>query len=313
MENNNQNNPYQGEVAPENNSTQNGSGTANGGNPYVQQGYAPRGNAPQPNPYQGQNNSYQTPNNSYQASNNPYQAPNNPYQASNNPYQQTGPAQGNPPPYQQGPAGPMPGNQGYPGPQGYGVPQGQAYKQPKPKQKIVLGDLFSRLFSKQPYGIFKIDLDTVSLVLILVIYAVFSSLARTGINYYYYSYIWSIGRFGSFMLIGFLSILTCAAVLAAMFGYGVLIQGKGGDKKAKMKLVIDSLAASALVPIALYILASIFSFFWSMGYMILNSAALILHMVMFFDGLEIKLGKKSGQLWHKVALIAVVSVIVSII
>lgn len=268
MENNFQHNSYQGGTESAGNPQNNaGAGASYGGNPYQKQGYAPYGNSP---PAGNQQSSGQ--NTAYQQTGNPYQQA-----QSNNTYGQ-----------------------------GYRAPGEPQQKPAQPKEPLVLLDLFKRLFSNQPYDVFKVKIDKISLLLILLMLVFFSALSKAGIRYPIYQYSWYLSGFVSFLLVGIVSFVLYAAVLAAMFGYGVLIQGNTGDKKAKMKLVIDAIAASALVPIALYLFSSLFAFFWRGAYSFLSYTALFSHLMLFIDGLEVKLGKKSGQLWYKVALIAVV-------
>lgn len=203
-------------------------------------------------------------------------------------------------------------DQSYHGQSYQGQPQGQPYQGQgqaqfikKPKEPFALGKMVQALFSSQPYNVFKVQQDKLSTILILALAILFGSLSNAGSAYRMFSWKFYIGNTAAFFLVLLFSLISFAILYGAMFGYGLLIQGKDGNSKIKSKTTLETLAASTIPTVALYVLAFIFSFFWGGGYGFLAYAGLFINIILYLEGLELKLGEKANKFWYKIALVAV--------
>ncbi len=218
----------------------------------------------------------------------------NPY-AQNNPYTQVNQQQQT---YSQSNQGYSPNNQ-----------YAQPVPYPKTKEPFQLGKVMQLMFSPKPYEMFKMKLDTLSMILLLALSVFFTALA----NYrrIYYSITTSFVRFNFwFFLLAFLiSIFVILLIKGAIFGYGILLQGKAGTGKQRSLLSIETLALAVIPSIIFNFWAFIFSFFWYTGWAVFSMLGLISMLLLFLDGLELRIGKKLNTYWYKIALLFVVVVL----
>lgn len=179
-------------------------------------------------------------------------------------------------------------------------------QQSKPKNDLVLGNVFKRLFSGNPYSVFELKLDLISIIVLLVAAIGLAGLATFRSMFFLFRYPMYMGGFISFVLSFILSAISMILIYGVMFGYGHLIQGKKLNLKQNSMPILDTLALAVIPSIIFYFFGFLFSFFWSGGWNLFTVSGLVSSIVFFFDGLDLRLGKEKQNYWYKLGMIFIV-------
>ena len=190
--------------------------------------------------------------------------------------------------------------------------QGQPYPAQQapviPKQPNPLGLMFKSLFSKQSFDVFKVKQNYLSIFLLIGL-SVFLVGLSFGIKAHMYSRSFGWFNYGyggkGFVFSFFISIIFMALIEGVKLGYGILMQDKQLHTANKVQTALEVMSASSIVPLGLYFLAFVFSLFWSFGYNLLLQTGFIASIVYFLNGLKVRSGEKTDNMFLQLALITV--------